>query len=191
MSNYTNKDAAAVAWTLLWGSFSVQAGYEVFSFIYRVNKKTKDGTKKEFNFTAPVNFRDISFREHNSPFNRETTEKALGEEFKIVGFIHSHGKWGKESDNYFSGDPDDKTQYQKKGILDIRNIRENGDIDHYLANPKGQLKVWRSGSNIGSQVLGWGFWHDEKVEEYGRNARPLKWELEPEIYNPKPWFEHD
>jgi RHS repeat-associated protein len=189
--NYTNRDAAAIAWTIVWGRFSIEAEHEVSSFIYKVNKKTKAGARKQFNFTTPVYYRKLSLRAHNSPFRREETQKAIGEEFKIVGFIHAHGGWDKPSDRYFSGDKEDPTNYQVSGVIDETNIGNNNDIDHYLSNPYGELKVRRSGSNSGTQRLGWGFFHDYRFDELGPNEKDQKWQLDSNVYNPDAWFEYE
>jgi RHS repeat-associated protein len=187
--NYTNRDAAAIAWTLIWGSTSVQLEYEISSFVYQFNKQSKDGEKKGYNFSTPVVFGDPEERKHKSPFNREETAKALGKGFKIVGHIHSHGGWDKDSDAFFSGDKEDKSNYTVNGTLDIKNITRHNDIDHYLANPQGELKVRRKGDNEGTKLLGWGFFHDEG--RFGPNKKPLEWQIDPKVYNPKAWFEPD
>lgn len=182
--NYTTKDAAAIAWTIVWGQFSIDNKFEISSFIYRTFKKGdgEDARKRrEYNFTTPVYFKDKDKRQHQSPFDRKETQAALGFNNKIVGHIHSHGSFDRPTDLDFS----DHEHFSANQWVDEDNIIKHNDIDHYLANPAGQLKVWRYFNNRGATILGSGFYHDDKVTEWGKNKNPLKWNLEPDIYNEK------
>jgi RHS repeat-associated protein len=180
--NYTSKDGAAVAWTLIWGKQSIIDDIEYSSFIYKSTSKGNKG----FNFTGPVKFPDhildedgVRYNMHHAPFQREATEKQLPKDAKLVGYIHAHGRYDRSTDNNFSNHNLVKTGKTFDSDQKVRN----DDLDFYLATPMGQLRVWRHNSSSGSRVMGWNFYKDEKI--YGPNPKKIEYELDMSVYGEK------
>ncbi|MBX3257334.1 MAG: DUF4329 domain-containing protein [Chitinophagaceae bacterium] len=162
--DYETKDAAAVGWTIMYGKKSIDDNRELSSFIYR----TAD---RRFNWQNPQRYPDTELGNpakdprSKSPFDRKSAEKLLEKVQKLVGFIHSHGKRNTESfDHDFSNHDIIKNE---SFILDQDLKEMNPDLNFYLANPLGELRVWRRGnsnlSHHGSRVMVRGFYRDPKV----------------------------
>jgi hypothetical protein len=141
---FTSADAAAVAWTQIYGEYSIKNNREVSSFIYSY----MEGDNLLCTFTEGREYNDPKYRQRHSPANRKGTEKFLPKDAKIVAHIHSHGVFTQGWQNDFSNHEVVKV---KGWYLDSDLIVDNPDIDFYLANPRGQLRVWRhQNTNLGS-----------------------------------------
>ncbi len=166
---YSSADAAAVAWTLLYNEKSIKGengvSYELESFIYKHN------TSKNFNFTYVVGDpnKGKGSRTKKAPFAREKAEREVGSKNTLVGYIHSHGDFVYDSDLNFS-----RGKLQGYGY-DGKLMAKNNDLDFYLANAAGQLKVKRW-NRSDEEIMATGFYHDPKLEKLrsGLKLRPNK-----------------
>lgn len=162
---YKTKDAAAMAWVSLYGKTSVTKGVELSSDIYSF--KTKSG-KIRYAFTPAQTTNEAASSPFNKEFNTASSQK-VPSDAKRVAFIHSHGAFGKESDNHFSNRA---TATVNQASYDSDLMEKNPELDFYLAAPNGVLRVQRGEDNSHEEILAEGYFHDE--DEYGKNPNVLQ-----------------
>jgi len=140
---YRSADAAAIAWSFLYGELSIQNKVEVSSLIY------KDGKGKYF-YTPALNWNKdapgVDDPSHSSPgpiYLRYKFRDLLKDKTEVA-HIHSHGGFSKGADEFFStwdtGWPTDRNYDIQNAPITERGLgmamrKENRHLDFYLLTP--------------------------------------------------------